>query len=160
MTRIRFSSVLLVAAGLLLSTAISATAAAKDVVVTDVWARASAPSAKAAGAFMTIENAGKAGDRLLSARSAAAKQVEVHESKMVNNVMQMRRIDGLPVAAGDKVVLKPGGLHVMLIDLEKQLVQGERFKMTLVFEKAGEVTVDVDIKTPGAMSPMHNAMHK
>jgi copper(I)-binding protein len=141
-----------VAAVLVLMSA-GAGAAEKTITVSEAWSRATAKTARAAGAFMTIANSGTEADRLTEVRSQAAKTVEVHETTMVANVMKMRRIEGgLPVPPGGKAELKPGGLHVMLIDLAGQLVQGERFDMTLVFERAGEIPVTVEVRSPGAMA--------
>ncbi len=119
------------------------------------WARATAPSAKAGGAFMVIENTGAIADRLVGARSDVAGRVEVHETSMVNNVMRMRPVGEITIDPGRKVELKPGGYHVMLMDLKSALTEGETFSLSLTFEKAGEVTLTVPIQAPGSRMPMH-----
>ena len=99
---------------------------------------------------MTIENKGKDADRLLSASSPAAGIVEIHEMKMANGMMQMREVTGLEIKPGATVELKPGGYHVMLMDLKTPLKQGESVPVTLKFEKAGAVEVKASIEAMGA----------
>lgn len=108
------------------------------------WARATVPGQPAGGAFLKLENRGGE-DRLLSARSPAAARVELHTMSMDGNVMRMRQVESIALPAGATVELKPGALHIMLIGLKAPLKQGERIPLTLQFEKAGEVTVEVDV---------------
>ena len=124
--------------------------------VVDPWARATAPSAKAGGAFMVIENTGAEGDRLLSASADIAGRAEVHETTMVDNVMRMRAVGEIAIAAGGKVELKPGGYHVMLMDLKGALTEGGTFPLVLHFEKAGDMTLTVPIQAPGSRMPMQS----
>jgi hypothetical protein len=99
---------------------------------------------------MTIENKGKDADRLLSAASPAAGIVEIHEMKMDGGMMQMREVTGLDLKPGAAVELKPGGYHVMLMDLKAPLKQGESVPVTLKFEKAGSIEVKAAIEAMGA----------
>ena len=123
-----------------------------DLVVEAPWSRASAGGAGAGGAFMMIRNDGHHGDRLIHAESDVAARVQVHMTVMQDGVMRMRRAeDGVEVPAGGMAELKPGGFHVMLMGLKQPLQEGDSFPVTLVFERAGEITVDVRIRAAGAM---------
>ncbi len=114
------------------------------------WARASIT--KNGAAYAKIVNKGDAADRLVDVKSPVAKRVELHTHIMDGNIMRMRRIEGgLALAPGETVTMKPGGNHVMLIGLTKKLVEGERFPVTFVFEKAGEIEATVTIGKLGAM---------
>jgi copper(I)-binding protein len=115
-----------------------------DVTATDVWARATVPKQTATGAFMTLKSTTDV--TLVNAASPAANIVEVHEMRMKDNVMYMRAIDEVPLPAGKAVELKPGGYHVMLIDLVKPLAAGEKVPVTLtVVGKDGRKTT-VEVK--------------
>jgi copper(I)-binding protein len=97
-------------------------------------------------AFFTVTNNGAEDDRLVATASDVAAAVEVHEMKMVSGTMEMTPLmEGLPVPAGETVVLEPGGYHVMLIGLMRDLKAGETFTLTLTFEKAGEADLEVPI---------------
>ena len=134
---------------LLLSAAFAAVSAvsalAADLMAKDPYAFASTPSAKAGGAYISVMNHGHA-DRLLDVTSDVAKRVEIHEHKDVDGVMKMRQVKaGLEVPMHGEMIMAPGGYHVMLMGLKAPLVEGEAFDVTLVFEKAGEITVSVPI---------------
>jgi periplasmic copper chaperone A len=103
--------------------------------------------APATGAvFMTITNDGDAADRLVAAETDVATTVEIHEVADVEGVMQMRPLeDGLAIEPGDAIELMPGGYHIMLIDLQQDLLAGETFDLALTFEQAGDVTVTAQI---------------
>lgn len=104
--------------------------------------------ASAGAAFLTLDNGKGPDDRLLSAQGDVSTTVELHTHHMENGVMEMRKVDDIPVPAGKTVKLQPGGLHVMLIGLKAPLVEGETFPLTLNFEKAGAVTVEVAVHQP------------
>lgn len=114
------------------------------------WARATVPGQPAGGAYLELENRGGA-DRLLSARSPASARVELHSMTMEGEVMRMRELEAVPLPAGATVKFQPGGLHLMLMGLKAPLKQGERVPLTLRFEKAGEVTVELSVESPGSM---------
>ena len=118
--------------------------AAAQVAVKDPWVRATVPQQKATGAFMQLET--RQATRLIEARSPVAGVVEIHEMKMENNVMKMRQVDGLDVPAGKAVELKPGGYHVMLMDLKEQMKEGASVPVTLVFEGADKKRETVEVK--------------
>lgn len=124
---------------------ISSPALAADVTVHDAWARPSpSPMMKAGAAYAVVENTGAA-DRLIAARSDAADRVELHTHIREGDVMRMRQVPEIPVPAKGSVALKPGGYHVMLMELKAPLKEGTRISVTLVFEKAGEITLDVPV---------------
>ncbi len=111
------------------------------------WARATPAVAMSGAVYMTINNKSNVADRLIGASSDATKTLQIHEMKVVDDVMKMREISGgLVIPANGSVALKPGGYHVMLIGLKKPLKAGETVQMTLTFEKAGKVDVSVPVK--------------
>jgi len=129
------------------------------IMIMDAYARASGMSAMAGAAFMHIVNNGDEDDRLIAARSDVAKRVELHTHiEDDQGVMQMRKVEGgFPVAAGDMHALQRGGDHVMFMGLTRSLEQGAIVTVTLVFEKAGEITVDipVDLERGAGMKMQH-----
>jgi copper(I)-binding protein len=121
--------------------------AAAKIAISQAWGRSSPMMAQTGAVYVVIENQGGVADRLIGVSSAAAKTVEVHESYMEDGMMKMRPVDGgLEIPAGGKVEMKPGGYHIMLIDLEKPLEAGSKITVTLKFEKSGEIPVDVEIR--------------
>ena len=117
------------------------------------WARATPKGASVGGGYMKITNTGTASDRLISGSTDISDSFEVHEMKMEGDVMKMRPVvGGIEIKPGQTVTFDPSGYHVMFVDLKKQLVQGERFKATLEFAKAGKVDVDFAIEGIGAKS--------
>ena len=133
-------------------------AKAGDLVITQPWSRATPGGAKIAGGFLTIENKGTTPDRLVSGSGDVAGKVEIHEMAMNNGVMTMRPLDkGLVIEPGKTVKLAPGGYHLMLMDLKAPLKQGDRVPLTLEFEKAGKVTLSLDVQGVGAQAPAGGA---
>lgn len=120
-------------------------------VISHGFSRATLPNAPVGGGFFTVQNTGKTDDRLIGAASDVAGHMEVHEMSMDGNVMKMRQLkDGLPIPAGKTVELKPGGYHVMFMDLKKPLKEGDTVNVTLTFEKAGKVEVPLVVGAPNA----------
>ena len=118
------------------------------------WARATPKGAKVGGGYMTITNTGTVPDRLIRGATGISSRFELHEMSVDNGVMKMRELrDGVEIKPGEKVEFKPGSYHVMFMGLTQQLVQGESFKATLQFEKAGKVDVNFAIEGLGAQSP-------
>jgi copper(I)-binding protein len=117
-----------------------------QVTVKDPWVRATVPAQKATGAFMQITSAQDA--RLVEAKSPVAGVVEVHEMVMEKDVMKMRAIKGLDLPAGKAVELKPGGYHVMLMDLKEQMKEGATVPVTLVIEGKDKKRSTVELKAP------------
>jgi copper(I)-binding protein len=120
--------------------------------ISNAWTRAAGAGGNGAG-FLTVANGGTAPDRLLAARSAAARVVELHTMIRDGEVMRMRPVTDIPLPAGQEVRLQPGGLHIMLIGLTAPLQQGTRVPLTLVFERAGEVQVELAVEAAGARAP-------
>lgn len=147
---------LLLAAALVLAplSAFAADATVGPLQVEHPWARATAASARNGGAYLAVRNTGAAGDRLVAASTTVAGRAELHTNIDDNGVMKMRHVPAIDVPAGGQAVLKPGGFHVMLMDLKAPLAEGQHFPLTLTFEKAGSVTVDVVVGKPGAMGPL------
>jgi len=116
------------------------------ITVSDAWARTSPMMERAGAAYMVLQNSGAAEDKLLSVESDVAKTIELHETKESGGMMQMSPVPNIPVAAGGKTELKPGGLHVMLIGLNRELKAGDKVQLTLNFEKAGKVPVTAEVK--------------
>ena len=110
----------------------AATLAQAQVTIHAPWVRGTVPMQQASGAFMQL-SADKT-TRLVAAQSPVAKVVELHEMVMDNNVMKMRQIPGLDIVPGSTLDLKPGGFHIMLIELKQQLKGGDMVPITLVFE--------------------------
>jgi copper(I)-binding protein len=123
------------------------------ITVVTPWARATPGGAKVGGAYLELKAAPGADDRLVSVRSPVARVVEIHEHVHEGSVMKMRRVDGVTVVGGKTVTFKPGGYHLMLMDLQQPLKQGGKVPFTLVFEKAGEINVEATIAPIGAMGP-------
>ena len=115
-----------------------------DIAISGAVARASIGSAPTSAAYMTIATAG-AVDRLVAAASPAAQAVELHASVQEGGVSKMRRVEAVPVAPDAPAELAPGGHHIMLIGLVAPLEDGTAVPLTLTFEKAGEVTLDVPV---------------
>jgi copper(I)-binding protein len=118
------------------------------------WARATAPTAPTGGGYLTITNKGTAPDRLISISSPAADKVQIHEMKMDGNIMRMRAVEhGLEIAPGATVTLAPGGFHLMMMGLKGPLKQGTRVPLTLTFEKAGSIDVELAVEGMAATHP-------
>jgi periplasmic copper chaperone A len=124
--------------------------------ISQPWSRATPPSAQTAGGFLAITNKGTTADRLIAVKSAVSDKAEVHEMKMDGNVMRMREVEkGLEIPPGATVELKPGGFHLMFMGLKAPLAKDQRVPITLVFEKAGSVDVDMKVEAMGAQMPAH-----
>ena len=125
-----------------------------DLTIRQPWARASAGPAKAGAAYLAIVNEGASADRLTAAETPAARKAALHDHEMDGQgVMRMRPVEAIEVAPGETAVLKPGGLHVMLMGLAAPLKQGESFPLVLTFERAGSIEVEVRTGPAGAMGP-------
>ena len=124
--------------------------------ITAPWTRATAPTARSGGGFMTITNKGTTADRLVSARSTVSDKVEIHEMQMDGSVMRMRELaKGLDIPPGATVMLKPGSYHIMFMELKAPLAKDAKVPVTLVFEKAGSIDVQLDVQAMGAMPHGH-----
>lgn len=115
------------------------------------FTRASPKVAQAGAAFMTIRSRGGA-DRLIGFTSPNCTQPELHTHIHDNGMMKMRRVEAIDIPAGGEALLKPGGLHLMLIGLTTPLTEGATVPVTLIFEQAGEVPLSLPVKAAGAMN--------
>jgi hypothetical protein len=141
----------LVSAMTLAAATLSAFAAGEAVEVQNAWARATVKGQMATGAFMTLT--AKDGTKLVGAASPAAGVAQVHEMKMDGGVMKMAEVKGgLELPAGKAVELKPGGYHVMLMDLKAPLVKDSTVPVTLTFKDAKGVESKLELKVPVAMA--------
>jgi copper(I)-binding protein len=114
------------------------------------WTRATPGSAKVAGGYVRIVNDGSAPDRLIGGSTSIAGRIEIHEMSLSDGIMRMRPLNaGLEIKPGASVELAPGGYHVMFMDLKQRLKEGESFKATLQFEKAGAVEVTFRVGSVG-----------
>jgi copper(I)-binding protein len=123
------------------------------------WLRATPPGAAVGGGYMTIRNAGAAPDKLVGASSPAAGRVELHVTSEQNGVMKMQPVAGYDVPAKGSFELKPGGAHLMFMELKAPFKEGDRVPVTLKFEKAGEVKVEFPVGGLGsgaAPMPTHD----
>jgi len=125
-----------------------------DLEISGPFARATLPNQPVGGGYVTITNKGSTADRLVSATSPAAGMVQIHEMAMEGDVMKMRELpDGLEIPAGQSVTLSPGGLHLMFMKLNGPFKQGSTIPVTLNFEKAGSVEVELPVMPANAEAP-------
>ncbi len=142
--KIRPRSALFLAA--VLAVAVPFSAWAGEIRVESAWVREAPPMARATGVFMTIKNPSDKPDRLTLVESAAARAVEIHESRIVGDMAKMEPVSSIEIPAMGEVVLKPGGLHIMLIDPKGQVKAGDNVPLTLVFEKAGPISIEAPVR--------------
>lgn len=127
-----------------------------NIKIGDPFARATVPGQASAGAYLSLENKGKVDDELIGAKSTIASSVELHKMKMKDNVMTMRQVNDIDIDAGQKITMQPGsGYHIMLIGLKQQLKAGDKFPLTLHFEKAGEIDVVVNVEASASAAAEH-----
>ena len=154
-----FSSVFIAAALFLApaAQAIAGTVASAPVTlgalkITDGWIKAMLPGQPVGGGYLTIENTGAEGDRLVAVQSPASPEIQIHEMKMEGDVMKMRQLkDGLEIPAGGKIELKPGGYHLMFTEVKEPFKEGAAVKVMLKFEQAGEVEVQFPVGPAAGM---------
>ncbi len=148
-----FQKTLLAAAAALL-----AAPALAEITIEDAYARSASPVAKAGAAFMTLVNSGETDDRLVAASSEAAKRVELHTHKEnAEGVMMMMEVEeGFPIPAGGSHTLARGGDHVMFMGLTGPWAHGDMLSVTLTFEDAGEMTVEIPVDLE--RQPAHGGM--
>lgn len=133
--------------------------AAAQVAIEKPWARATAPGARVAGGYMVIRNLGTAGDRLVSASSPLSAKVELHLHINDNGVMKMREVRGYDVPGEGSFELKPGGAHLMFVDIKRPFKEGEKLPVKLNFEKAGEISAEFHVGRLGESAPPSGHKH-
>ena len=123
------------------------------------WTRATAPGASVAGGYMLIRNQGAAGDRLVGASSPASAKIELHVHINDNGVMKMREVPGYDVPGKGSFELKPGGAHLMFMNIKRPFKEGEKLPVKLKFEKAGEVNAEFQVGGMGGGAPAMQHKH-
>ena len=126
--------------------------AGAQVSVEQPWTRATPPGAKVGAGFMQLRNAGAA-ERVVGAFSPLAGRVEMHVTTREGDVMKMREVKSFEVPAGGSFELKPGGAHLMLVDLKRPLKEGERVPLTLKLQTSGELKAELMVEALGARHP-------
>lgn len=122
-----------------------------DIKIGHPWSRVTPSAAPVAGAYLTVTNSGTESDRLIGGSTPVAERVEIHQMTMDDGVARMRPLaEGVEIAAGATAELAPGGTHIMLIKPDRQLVEGERFKATLEFARAGSIEVEFVVQRKAA----------
>lgn len=145
----RFSLGILAVTGTLVASL--SNAYADDLKVESAWARASV--GRNGAAFVTIFNGGNAPDRLVGVASPVAPDVMVHRSFEEDGTMKMEHVAAIPIDAKQRIEMKPGGLHIMLVNLKQPLKKGDQFPLSLTFERGGTKEATVTVYGPGAMEP-------
>lgn len=123
--------------------------------ILDVWARASVPGSPNSSAYFKIRNPLNIQDKLIKVSASIAEKTELHTHINDHGVMRMRKVESVLVEAQSEVTLKPMGYHVMFLNVKQTLKEGDQFPLTLEFERAGKMTVNVTV-TP---MKMHRSMH-
>jgi copper(I)-binding protein len=159
MHRIAFAGLVIIAVAAGGATLTADTFTLGRLTISQPWARATPPGAKAGAAYLIIKNESGQDDRLTAVVTPAAKKAELHTHVMDGNVMKMRPVKDVDVKAGGTTQFAPGGFHVMLLGLNEPLKEGKRFPLTLTFEKAGSVTVEVEVQATGAMGEGQHRKH-
>jgi periplasmic copper chaperone A len=122
--------------------------------ITEPWARATPKGADSGAAYLTVTNTGAAIEKLSCVSSDAAAQCQIHEMTMEGNVMKMRPVEGgLPIKPGETITLKPGGYHVMLVNLKAPLQQGQTVEATMKTDDGSTVQVEFPVAAIGAPAP-------
>ncbi len=125
------------------------------IMIGHIWARATAPGAHAASVYVPLLNQGGEADALTGGSTEIAATVMLHEVTQQDGVSRMTMINTVPLPPKQPVALRPGGKHIMLTGLKRQLKEGEKFTMTLQFAKAGMAEVEVWVHAPGAKGSDH-----
>jgi periplasmic copper chaperone A len=127
---------------------------AGDIVISQAWSSTTPKGAETGGGYLTIENKGSAPDRLIGGSTDVAGSVQIHGMPTEGGVMRMRPVEnGVTIEPGKMVKLAPGGYHLMMMDLKQPLQRGDKVPVTLEFEKAGRVTISLDVEAVGAQGP-------
>lgn len=120
------------------------------------WARATPGAITTGAVYLSVTATGDTPDRLIAASTPRAAKAELHTQIMDGDVMKMRALSAIEINPGEPAVLKPGSLHIMLVGLTAPLRQKDRFPLTLTFEKAGKIEVEVAVESAGARDAGHD----
>ena len=141
-------------------------AESSTVTIREAWARATPPGIRVGGGYVTVVNSGTQPDRLIGASSPLSDKTEIHTSETTGGMARMRWLEkGLEIPAGKEVVLAPGGVHLMFMGLKRPIVKDEVVPVTLRFERAGEIAVELragpigSLKAPSATNGATGATH-
>ena len=146
----------LITAALLVSSVVLAHSYEKgDLQIRHPWSRATAPGAKVAVGYMEIRNNGRQPDRLVAASTEVAQRVEMHITQRDGEVMRMRQVKAFEIPARERFTLAPVGPHLMLVDIVRPLKKGERIPVTLRFERAGELRIELEVQELGSHHGRH-----
>ena len=135
-------------------------ASAGEVALHEAWARASVGAMKTSAVYLTLEVTGDQVERLIAAASPIAEVAALHTHVMDGDIARMRPVAAIEIAPGASIVLEPGGLHIMLTGLEQSLVEGETLPLSLTFERAGTVELEVPIKGMAGISHGRHGEHQ
>ncbi len=142
-----------------LAVLIAGPVSAAEIMVMDAYARIGRPGAPTGAVFMMLHNMGAEEDRLIGAKSSIARAAQIHSTEVKDDIVSMRHIeDGVQLDAGAAHEFARGGDHIMLMGLTEKLNDGDTVPLTLIFENAGEVTVDVTIDNARGQ-PGHGGKH-
>lgn len=131
-----------------------ALAGSDDIVIEGAWSRASIGTGRPSAAYMTIRNSGETAVSLTGIKTPLAKKAEIHRTKTSSTgVSSMEPVGDIVVSPSKAVALEPGGMHVMLMRLQKPLVKGETFPLTLIFSDGGEAKVEIPVLALSARGP-------
>lgn len=128
---------------------------AGDLQVRHPWTRATPPGAQVAAGYLEIRNSGRQPDRVVGASTPVAERVELHVVARDGDILKMREVKGFEVPARQRLTLRPGGSHLMIVGLTRPLVKGERIPLTLRFERAGELQIELEVQPAGSRRPHH-----
>jgi hypothetical protein len=149
-----FSGGVLLAGTLFAASARAEDAKAGDLMISVAWCRAAPRGSDLANCYVTIENKGTAADRLAGASTDAAEKVEIRQINATGGGLTDKAIDGgLPISAGDKAVLAPGGYHIALMNTKIALKKGTKQAIALQFDKAGKASVNFDVLAASSKGP-------
>lgn len=126
-----------------------------DLRVRHPWVRATAPGATVAAGYLEIHNSGRQPDRVVGASTPAAERVEFHVQERDGDVLKMRELKDFEVPARRRLTLRPGGSHLMIVGLKQPLAKGARVPLTLRFERAGELKIELEIQPADSKRPHH-----
>jgi hypothetical protein len=124
-----------------------------DIVIEHPWATPSIGQARSGAVYLTIAAEAAQSDRLIGAATPAARMAGIHTHILEEGIVRMRPVQAIEIAPGAPVLLRPGGLHIMLMDLAAPLTVGQTFPLTLTFEKAGTIEIEVVVETPPEVDP-------
>jgi copper(I)-binding protein len=119
------------------------------------WTRVTPPGAEVAAGYLEIRNTGRETDRVIGASTPVADRVELHVMASEQGIMKMREATSFEVPARKRLVLRPGGTHLMIVGLRKPFVKGQRIPLTLRFERGGDVHIELEVQAGGSTKPHH-----